>query len=108
MEHILMGIIGILCIGLGILNRKGNIESLHSYHTRRVSEEDRIPFGKLVGLGMIIIGVAAILNAVLGYVSGAFNLSILATLGEYILNIGFLAGLGFNLYALKKYNKGIF
>ena len=108
MEHILMSIIGILCIGLGILNRRGNIESLHSYHTRRVSEEDRIPFGKLVGLGMIIIGIAAIINAVTGYIAAAFEFSFLATIGEYVLNIGFLAGLGFNLYALKKYNKGIF
>ena len=108
MEHVLMGIIGILCIGLGILNRRGNIESLHSYHTRRVAEADRIPFGKLVGLGMIIIGVTAIANAALGYVAGTLNLNFLAALGEYVLNIGFLAGLGFNLYALKKYNKGIF
>ena len=41
--------LGIVCILIGLSNRKGNIETLHSYHRSRVSEEDRIPFGKEVG-----------------------------------------------------------
>ena len=41
-------LVGLLCIGLGISHRKGKISSLHSYHRNRVSEEDRIPFGKMV------------------------------------------------------------
>lgn len=43
-------IIGVVCIILGISNMRGNISSLHSYHRHRVSEEDRIPFGKKGGL----------------------------------------------------------
>ena len=43
-------LVGVVCIVLGISNMRGNISSLHSYHRHRVSEEDRIPFGKQVGL----------------------------------------------------------
>ena len=49
-------LVGIVCVALGVSNMRGNISSLHSYHTHRVSEEDRIPFGKLVGWGTILCG----------------------------------------------------
>ena len=58
-------LIGVVCIVLGIANRKGNISSLHSYHRNRVLEEDRIPFGKKVGLGTIIIGCTFIVFSIL-------------------------------------------
>ena len=64
-------IIGIICIVIGISNSKGNIKSLHSYHRSRVREEDKLPFGKLVGLGMIIIGISLIINGALSF-AGAF------------------------------------
>ena len=54
-------LVGIVCIVLGISNIRGNISSLHSYHRYRVSEEDRIPFGKQVGLGTIIVGIGIII-----------------------------------------------
>ena len=59
---IVSALVGIVCIVLGVSNMKGNISSLHSYHRNRVSEEDRIPFGKKVGLGTIIIGVGIIMS----------------------------------------------
>ena len=37
-------IVGIICIVLGVLNMRGNISSIHSYHRQRVKEEDIIPF----------------------------------------------------------------
>ena len=58
-------IVGIICIVLGTLNMRGNISSIHSYHRHRVKEEDVIPFGKGVGLGTVIIGVAIIIFSVL-------------------------------------------
>lgn len=48
-------IVGVVCIVLGISNMRGNISSLHSYHRKRVSEEDRVPLGKKVGLGTILV-----------------------------------------------------
>ena len=72
LEAIVTIAVGILCIGIGISNRKGNIETLHSYHRNRVSKEDRIPFGKQVGLGMIIVGAGII-------AFGGFSLATCAT-----------------------------
>ena len=43
-EFIIQIIIGIALIIVGIFNTKGNILLLHSYHRKRVKEEDRIPF----------------------------------------------------------------
>ena len=58
-------IIGIVLIVIGISNTRGNISSLHSYHRNRVSEEDKIPFGRLVGLGTIVIGIGIIIFSAL-------------------------------------------
>ena len=52
--------LGILISILGVINMTGNISSLHWYHRQRVTEENRKPFGKLVGLGTLIIGLAMI------------------------------------------------
>ena len=53
--------IGIITCILGIIHTTGNISSLHKYHRHRVREEDKKPFGKLVGLGTIIIGLSVII-----------------------------------------------
>ena len=63
--NIVAFLVGVVCIVLGISNMRGNISSLHSYHRHRVSEEDRIPFGKQVGLGTIIIGIGIMVFSVL-------------------------------------------
>jgi hypothetical protein len=62
-------LVGVVCIILGISNMRGNISSLHSYHRHRVSEEDRIPFGKQVGLGTIIVGISIIVFSLLSSVT---------------------------------------
>ena len=63
-EFIIQIIIGLIIIIIGILNMKGNISLLHSYHRKRVKKEDIIPFGKKVGIGSIIIGITIILAGV--------------------------------------------
>ena len=100
--------VGILCIGIGISNRKGNIETLHSYHRNRVSEEDRIPFGKQVGLGMIIVGVGIMLFGGLSIVSVLTERSVLAWIGTAVMILGIVLGTGISFHAMIKYNKGIF
>lgn len=57
--------LGILISILGIINMTGNISSLHWYHRQRVTEENRKPFGKLVGLGTLIIGIAMVIFGIL-------------------------------------------
>lgn len=108
MENIFSAILGVVCIVIGVLNRKGNISMLHSYHRKRVSEEDRLPFGKMVGIGMIIIGIGLIFAAVLFFLADCWQDNIYSIAGNVVLCIGFAVGLIINFYAMIKYNKGIF
>lgn len=101
-------ILGIICILLGISNRKGHINSLHSYHRKRVSEEDRIPFGKLIGLGTILIGIGLLAYAAFSCLDVLLEKQILTWIGTGFLIAGLVVGLGFSFYAMIKYNKGIF
>ncbi len=96
--------VGILCIVLGVSNMRGNISSLHSYHRKRVREEDRLPFGRLVGLGTVIIG-ASILLCNFAYL---LKTPFFHAVGTAILVVGLIVGLGISFYAMKKYNNGIF
>ena len=105
---IVTAIVGIVCIALGISNRKGNINSLHSYHRERVKEEDRLPFGKAVGLGMIIVGVSLIVYGVFTAAAILADITALTFVGMVIMGIGFAVGIAIAFWAMKKYNKGIF
>ena len=75
-EFIIQIIIGLIIIIIGLLNMKGNISLLHSYHRKRVKKEDIIPFGKKVGIGSIIIGITmgitVIFYAMFKYNKGIF------------------------------------
>ena len=108
LEFIFAFLVGILCIVIGILNMKGNIEMLHSYHRKRVTEEDRLPFGKLVGKGMIIIGVSIMIFSVLSALTLYLENDVYTIIGVVIMAVGFIVGLGMAFYAMIKYNKGIF
>ena len=108
MENIITVIIGIVCIVIGFFNRKGNIEMLHSYHRKRVTEENRLPFGKLVGIGMIIIGISVIALGILMYFAESFQQDVYMTAGYIVFGVGMAIGFGITFYAMKKYNNGIF
>ena len=100
--------VGVICIIIGISNTKGNISSLHSYHRNRVSEEDRIPFGKQVGVGTIIIGIGIIVFSVLSAVTLYTENDIFILLGTVLLIGAIIIGLVISFRAMIKYNKGIF
>ena len=106
--NIVTFLVGVICIVLGISNMKGNISSLHSYHRNRVSEEDRIPFGKQVGLGIIIIGIGIIVFGVLSAVTLYTENNIFTLIGTAVLIVGIIVGLVISFKAMIKYNKGIF
>ena len=105
---ITMAIVGVICIVIGIINMRGNISTLHSYHTHRVSEKDRVPFGRMVGVGMITIG--STITAAGAFLSASvITLDVkFSTVGYIVMVAGMVVGFGFILYALIKYNKGIF
>lgn len=106
--NIVTFLVGVVCIVLGISNMRGNISSLHSYHRSRVSEEDRIPFGKQVGLGTIIVGIGIIVFSVLSSVTLYTENDIFILVGTAVLIIGIILGLIISFRAMIKYNKGIF
>ena len=56
-------LMGLLIAAMGLTNWKGNLSTLHWYHRHRVTEENRMVFGRLVGAGTMLIGAALILGA---------------------------------------------
>ncbi len=101
-------LVGFVCIILGVLNMRGNISFLHPYHRHRVSKEDRIPFGKQVGLGTIIAGISIILFSFLSSVTLYTENNIFLFVGAVCLLIGIILGIVITFRAIIKYNKGIF
>lgn len=100
--------LGILISVLGIINMTGNISSLHWYHRQRVTEEDRKPFGKLVGIGTLIIGLAMIVFGILFLIFEHTQLAVLVIIGVVELIASIIVGMIISFYAMKKYNGGIF
>ena len=106
--YIISFFVGVICIVFGISNMMGNLSSLHSYHRHRVSEEDRIPFGRRVGLGTILVGGGIIVFSVLSAVTLLTERQLFMTVGIGIMLVSIVAGLILSFYAMIKYNKGIF
>lgn len=104
-ELITMLVLGIIIIILGAINMTGNVSSLHFYHRHRVREEDKKPFGRLVGLGTILCGVGV---SAFGILTFALEGSLATTVGGIVLGAFLVIGLGISFYAMIKYNKGIF
>jgi len=102
------GILGVISTVLGVMNMKGNISSIHWYHRHRVTEENRKPFGRLVGLGTLIIGVALIISGILFWISETTATELWLIIGCVITVVGIVVGLILSFYAMIKYNKGIF
>ncbi len=100
--------LGISIVVLGVINMTGNISSLHWYHRKRVTEENRKPFGKLIGTGTLVCGIAMILFGSLFLVYETTQLAFLLVIATAELLMGIIIGLAISLYAMIKYNKGIF
>lgn len=97
-------VLGILIIILGISNMKGNISTVHFYHRKRVTEENKMPFARKIGLGTIIIGVGITVFGIFSFFENDF----LILLASILLIISMVIGMGLSFYAMIKYNKGIF
>ena len=105
---ITVSVLGILVSILGIINMTGNISSLHWYHRQRVTEENRKPFGKLVGLGTLIIGLSMIVFGILFLIFEQTQLQAFVVIGVIELIVSIIVGMIVSFYAMKKYNGGIF
>ena len=102
-----VGIGLVLCI-IGAINMTGNISSIHSYHRHRVTEENKKPFGRLVGVGTVLIGIAVIVYGALLLAHEKTQSNVLTIIGTAELIVAIAIGLAINFYAMFKYNKGIF
>lgn len=107
-EYIVTLILGIVFIVIGRSNRRGNISSLHSYHRKRVSEEDRLPFGRQVGLGTMIIGAGLLVFSAMCAAAAYFEMQALTLVGTVALLAFMAVGCVIVFHAMIKYNKGIF
>ncbi len=101
-------LLGALIIIIGVRNLKGDVASLHRYHRKRVSEEDRIPFGRKIGTGTVIIGCTVVVKACTWVAVEKWELPRMDTIGTVVLIAGLAVGFAFILYAMIKYNKGVF
>ena len=108
MSHIITAIVGLLCIVLGILHCLGNVSLLHSYHKKRVSEEDKLPFAKTIGWGAIIIGVSIVLLGILSFLSEYLQNPLYSMSGNGVMIGGMIICCCIIFFAMMKYNKGIF
>ena len=98
-----------LCISIiGFFNMKGNISSIHWYHRKRVKDEDKLIFGKLVGYGNIIIGNSISISGLFNFLAQIIGNQLFSIIGMTMCVIGVILGLAISFYAMIKYNKGIF
>lgn len=79
-------ILGIIISILGISNMKGNISSLHWYHRQRVSPDDVMPFGKRVGLGTLIIGIAIIVFGLFSLITYLTEIEVYCSATRFLRN----------------------
>ena len=100
--------VGVVLLILGAIHMTGNISSLHRYHRKRVTEENRKPFGRLVGLGTTLVGISIILYGAMLFAFEKTQMDGLMIAATAILILGIVTGLGLSFYAMIKYNKGIF
>ena len=100
MENTMLLVLGIFISVIGIVNIRGNISTIHSYNRRKVKDEDIPKYGKVVGTGTLVIGVALALS----YAVYFWNEAAI----PYITIPAIFLGLALILYGQIKYNHGIF
>ena len=101
-ELVLMVLLGVLFLYLGwrIWKRK-EITLIHSYHYKKVSEEDKKAYTEEMGKAMIYFGVGMILT-------GTINFMTNTTYSWLFFILFFILGIIKMLKAQKRYNNGIF
>ena len=107
-ETIVTLAVGALICFFGIRNMMGDISSLHSYHKKRVKDADVKPFGRRVGFGTLICGIAVLIMGLCTYLATLLANETLVLVGTVVLIVGLVIGCIISFSAMKKYNGGIF
>ncbi len=101
MKSIVELVLGLFTIAIGLANIKGNISTIHWYNRRRVTEENAPKYGRVVGTGIVIMG----MSLVISFFVMTFWSEYIADIIVLVMGIdGFLVA----LYGQLKYNRGIF
>lgn len=100
--------VGIFISALGVLNFQGNITTIHWYHRKRVTEADKKPFGRLMGLGTLLCGLGCIVFGIFSLPALLTKLEVFTIIGAVVLVVLVAAGFALSFYAMFKYNRGIF
>ena len=109
MERLLtLFFLGVVLLVMGVLNYKGDLRSLHRYHRSRVAEADIPAFGKAVGLGSILCASGCLFFALFELLAMLTTCATLTLVGTCGLVVGMAIGIIVSLYAIIKYNKGLF
>ncbi len=91
--------VGILFVALGLLIwKKEKITLIHDYHWDRVKNEDKPAYTALIGKGVLIIGIGAILTGIIDAVTNT-------GWGWLAFIAGFVAGVVLFLRAQFGYNR---
>ena len=95
---IVTGVVGAVCIVLGILIwKKEKITLLHDYHYDKVNEAHKKVFCTLTGIGIIALGIGIFIAGVL--------LGLTGSLWSFLpFGVGLIISLSLLIYAGKKYN----
>ena len=94
--------VGALCVVLVlVIWKKQKVSLVHDYHHQNVREEDLPAYCKQVGVSLIFIGAAIVLD-------GVANLFSWEAFGYAALAVGTLGGLAIMHRAQKQYNGGWF
>lgn len=101
-ELVLMVVLGLLFLYLGwcIWKRK-EITLIHSYHYKKVSEEDKKDYTEEMGKSIIVLGIGMILTGIIDFITNTVY-------GWLFFTIFFIFGIIKMVKAQKRYNRGIF
>lgn len=105
MESITIFILGAVCIALGIVCQTGNLSLIKRRHRKRVAPQNRLAYGRLVGIGSILLGVGFLVSGVLFLLAELKTNPALETAGGIGIIISAVIGSAFMLSATIKYNK---
>ncbi|MCD7803151.1 MAG: DUF3784 domain-containing protein [Clostridiales bacterium] len=101
MEEWILLVIGLLISALGIVNITGNVSTIHAYNRRKVKEEDITKYGRVMGIGTLIIGISLVVAFALTLLDADFTVDI-------IVIPAIVIGVAIMLYGQFRYNGGIF
>lgn len=101
-ELILLFMLGITFIYVGYLIwKKEKISLIHSYHYTKVKEQDKKLYTKMMGKGVLMIGIGMILTGIIDYITKT-------AYGWFAFAFFFILGFATIVEAQKKYNGGVF